>query len=62
MKLSIINLVLWAIILVGMSACTQQERVATEHSVATVDSVQQIVRKKYWRVSIAQNPSGASVF
>ena len=46
MKLSIINLALGAIILVGMSACTQQERVATEHSVAIVDSVQQIVAEE----------------
>lgn len=46
MKLSIINLALGPIILVGMSACTQQERVATEHSVAIVDSVQQIVAEE----------------
>ena len=43
MKPSIIHIALGAIIFAGMSACTQQERVATEHPVAIVDSLQQIV-------------------
>lgn len=46
MKPSIIHVALGAIILAGMSACTQQERVATEHSVAIVDSLQQIVAEE----------------
>lgn len=46
MKPSIIHIVLGAIILAGMSACTQQEGVATEHPVAIVDSLQQIVAEE----------------
>lgn len=46
MKPSIIHIVLGAIILAGMSACTQQEHVATEHPVAIVDSLQQIVAEE----------------
>lgn len=46
MKLSIIHIALGAIILAGMSACTQQEHVATEHPVAIVDSLQQIVTEE----------------
>lgn len=46
MRLSIIHIALRAIILAGMSACTQQEGVATEHPVAIVDSLQQIVAEE----------------
>mgnify|MGYP004650316845 FL=1 len=46
MKLSIIHIALGVIVLAGMSACTQQERVATEHPVAIVDSLQQIVAEE----------------
>lgn len=46
MKPSIIHIVLGAIILAGMSACTQQEGVATEHPVAIIDSLQQIVAEE----------------
>ena len=46
MKLSIIHIALGAIILAGMSACTEQERVATEHPVAIVDSLQQVVAEE----------------
>lgn len=46
MKLSIIHIALGAIILAGMSACTERERVATEHPVAIVDSLQQVVAEE----------------
>lgn len=46
MKPSIIHIALGAIILAGMSACTQQEGVATEHPVAIIDSLQQIVAEE----------------
>ncbi len=46
MKPSLIHIALGAIILAGMSACTQQERVATEHPVAIVDSLQPIVAEE----------------
>ena len=46
MRVSTIHIALGAIILAGMSACTQQERVATEHPVAIVDSLQQIVAEE----------------
>ena len=46
MKLSIIHVALGAVILAGMSACTEQERVAAEHPVAIVDSLQQIVAEE----------------
>jgi len=46
MKLSIIHIALGAIILAGMSACTRQGDIATEHPVAIVDSLQQIVAEE----------------
>lgn len=46
MKPSIIHIALGAIILAGMSACAERERVATEHPVAIVDSLQQIVAEE----------------
>lgn len=46
MKPLIIHIVLGAIIFAGMSACARQERVATEHPVAIVDSLQQIVAEE----------------
>ena len=46
MRLSIIHVALGAIILAGMSACTQWDGVATEHPVAIVDSLQQIVAEE----------------
>ena len=46
MKLSTIHIALGAIILAGMSACTERKRVATEHPVAIVDSLQQVVAEE----------------
>ncbi len=46
MKPSIIHIALGAVILAGMSACTQREHVATEHPVAIADSLQQIVAEE----------------
>ncbi|HCS87655.1 MAG TPA: hypothetical protein DIW30_04365 [Bacteroidales bacterium] len=46
MRVSTIHIALGAIILAGMSACTQQERITTEHPVAIVDSLQQIVAEE----------------
>ena len=62
MKPSIIHVALGAIVLAGMSACTQQERVATEHPVAIVDSLQRIVAEEVLaRVNRTESQWGVGV-